>query len=87
MSLSRPSRPEPNLSWSSLVKRCGYHIPARFVQPVNTFNRDWLSPYLNCHRPCLLPTEVIEAKGRARKRYPVGDDLFRRTHKAVAAAA
>ena len=56
---------------SVIRKWLGYsHIPARFAQPVNAFNRDWLSPFLNHHRPCLFPTEVIDAKGRARKRYP-----------------
>nr|VFK48873.1 MAG: hypothetical protein BECKTC1821E_GA0114239_11403 [Candidatus Kentron sp. TC] len=29
-----------------------------------------LSPYLDFHRPCFFPIEVIDAKGRIRKRYP-----------------
>ena len=55
---------------SVIRKWLGYgHIPQRLAEPVNAFNRDWLSPYLNHHRPCLFPTETIDAKGRARKRY------------------
>ena len=55
---------------SVIRKWLGYnHIPARLAEPVNAFNRDQLSPYLNCHRPCLFPTEVIDPKGRRRKRY------------------
>ena len=46
------------------------HIPTCFAPLVNAFNRDQLSPFLNHHRPCLFPAEVIDAKGRARKRYP-----------------
>ena len=40
-----------------------------FPFEVNAFNRDWLSPFLNYHRPCLFPTEVVDGKGRVRKRY------------------
>ena len=51
-------------------KWLGYgHIPAHLAEPVNVFNREWLSPFLNHHRPCLFPTEVTDAKGRVRKRY------------------
>ena len=51
-------------------KWLGYnHIPQHLAETVNAFNRDCLSPYLNYHRPCLFPTEGIDAKGRVRKRY------------------
>ena len=49
------------------------HIPAHFAEPVNAFNRDWLSPFLNYHRPCLFPAEEIDDKGRVRKRYRDAD--------------
>ncbi len=56
---------------SVIRKWLGYsHIPVHFAPSVNAFNRDCLSPFLNHHRPCLFPTEVIDTKGRARKRYP-----------------
>ena len=60
---------------ASVVRKwLGYaHIPARFAEPVNAFNRDWLSPFLNYHRPCLYPTEEIDDKGRTRKRYRDAD--------------
>ena len=52
-------------------KHLGYaHIPQRFAAQVNAFTVDVLSPYLNFHRPCLFPEEVIDAKGKRRKRYP-----------------
>ena len=56
---------------ASVVRKwLGYsHIPAPFAGPVNAFNRDCLSPFLNYHRPCLFPTEEIDSKGRVRKRY------------------
>ena len=57
-------------------KWLGYeHIPARFAEPINAFNRDWLSPFLNYHRPCLFPTEELDAKGRVRKRYRDADTM------------
>jgi transposase InsO family protein len=56
---------------SVIRKHLGYsHIPGRFAQQVNDFAQGVLSPYLNFHRPCFFPTEVIDAKGRLRKRYP-----------------
>ena len=55
-------------------KWLGYaHIPAHFAGPVNAFNRDVLSPFLNYHRPCLFPTEHIDAHGRVQKRYRDAD--------------
>ena len=45
----------------------GYdHIPQRFAAPVNAFNQEVLSPYLNYHRPCLFATERRDAKARSR---------------------
>nr|VFK62029.1 MAG: hypothetical protein BECKTC1821F_GA0114240_10678 [Candidatus Kentron sp. TC] len=52
-------------------KHFGYaHIPSRFATKVNAFTQQILSPYLDFHRPCFFPIEVINAKGRIRKRYP-----------------
>jgi transposase InsO family protein len=52
-------------------KHLGYsHIPQRFAALVNTFDRDYLNPYVNFHRPCLFAETVTDAKGRERKRYP-----------------
>ena len=60
---------------ASVVRKwLGYaHIPAHLAEPVNAFNRDWLSPFLNYHRPCLFPTEQRDDKGRIRKRYRDAD--------------
>ena len=49
------------------------HIPAHFAEAVNAFNRDVLSPFLNYHRPCLFPTEHIDAQGRVQERYRDAD--------------
>jgi transposase InsO family protein len=52
-------------------KILGYvHIPQRFAPEVNRFNQDYLTPYLNYHRPCFFPEIVTDAKGKERKRYP-----------------
>ena len=62
---------------ASVVRKwLGYaHIPQRFSGQVNAFNRDWLSPFLNYHRPCLFPTEECDDKGRVRKRYRDADTM------------
>lgn len=56
---------------SVVRKHLGYaHIPGQYAQLVNGFTLNVLTPYLNFHRPCFFPEEVIDAKGRCRKRYP-----------------
>ena len=56
---------------SVVRKHLGYeHIPGRYAQQVNEFTVNVLSPYLNFHRPCLFPEEVVDAKGKRKKRYP-----------------
>jgi len=56
---------------SIVRKHLGYaHIPGHCAQQVNAFTADILSPYLNFHRPCFFPEEIIDARGKRRKRYP-----------------
>ena len=49
------------------------HVPHHLVPQVNHFLRDSLSPFLNFHRPCLFPTDVISPSGRIKKTYPQDD--------------
>ena len=52
-------------------KELGYtHIPRECAQMLDEFNRDYLNPYINFHRPCFFPVSVIDSRGRIRKRYP-----------------
>jgi hypothetical protein len=56
---------------SIVRKHLGYsHIPQRFAALVNTFDSEYLNPYVNFHRPCLFAETITDAKGRQRKRYP-----------------
>ena len=56
---------------SIVRKHLGYaHIPGHFAQQVNAFTVGVLTPYLNFHRPCLFPEDIIDAKGKRKKRYP-----------------
>lgn len=51
-------------------KHFGYaHIPGHFAQQINRFTQEVLAPYLNFHRPCFFPIEVVDDKGRVRKQY------------------
>lgn len=57
---------------SVVRKTFGYsHIPQRFAAHINVFCREHLNPYVNLHRPCLFAKEVIDAKGKIRKTYPL----------------
>jgi hypothetical protein len=56
---------------SIIRKQLGYvHIPQQWAPQLNAFHRDHLNPYINFHRPCFFPVVIIDAKGKARKRYP-----------------
>ena len=45
------------------------HIGAEHAEAVNTFQREYLNPYLNFHRPCAVPTIIIEPNGKRRRVY------------------
>lgn len=52
------------------------HMGYTFIKSVeagriNTFYRQWFNPYLNYHRPCDFPVEVVDKKGKIKKTYPV----------------
>jgi len=51
-------------------KLFGYsHIPQRFAPLINDFNRQYLNPYLNFHRPCFFPETRTDDQGKQRKVY------------------
>ena len=55
---------------SVVRKQMGYaHIPKSEAQKIQRFYRQTLNVYLNFHRPCGFATEVVERRGRVRKRY------------------
>jgi len=59
---------------STVRKHLGHaHIPQHFADVVDGFHQDVLCPYLNYHRPCHFPSEVIDGKGRVTKRYRFED--------------
>ena len=78
---SRPRRSNDNALVESkngnVIRRCfGYqHIPKLFDREVNVFSRDVLTPYLNFHRPCLFPSEVVDPKGKTTRRYRYQDTM------------
>lgn len=52
-------------------KALGYiHIPQHWADQINEFNRKYLNPYINYHRPCFFPEIKIDDKGKQRKKYP-----------------
>jgi transposase InsO family protein len=53
-------------------KHLGYaHIPQRCAALVNAWCAEHLNPYINFHRPCLFAEEILDKKGKTRKRYPL----------------
>jgi transposase InsO family protein len=57
---------------ASVVRKVfGYtHIPQKWAPEINEFNRSYLNPYLNYHRPCFFPDTITNAKGKQQKVYP-----------------
>ncbi len=55
---------------SVVRKQFGYtHIPQKWAATFNAFNKSYLFPYINYHRPCFFPETVTDNKGKQRKRY------------------
>lgn len=57
----------------SVVRRMfGYsHIEQKWANRINAFNKAFLNPYLNFHRPCYFAKVTCDAKGKERKKYPL----------------
>ena len=56
---------------SVVRKHLGYtHIPQGCATLINQYNRDFLNPYINFHRPCFFPVSVVDHRGKVRKTYP-----------------
>jgi transposase InsO family protein len=51
-------------------KHMGYsHIPALHAAAIEDFYEGYFNPYLNFHRPCGVPEQVVNAKGKTRRVY------------------
>lgn len=57
---------------ASVVRKIfGYtHIPQKWAPEINKFNRTYLNPYINYHRPCFFPETITNDKGKQKKVYP-----------------
>ena len=56
---------------SVLRKHLGYdHIPQRYAEELNAYHEEFFNPYINFHRPCFFPVQVVDSKGRVKKKYP-----------------
>ena len=56
---------------SVIRKYLGYmHIPQKWAPLINEFNKKFLVPYLNYHRPCHFSEIKTDEKGKQRKTYP-----------------
>ena len=61
---------------SIIRKTFGYmHIPKKFANVINDFNKMHLNYYLNYHRPCLFASREIDQKGKEIKKYKY-EDVF-----------
>ena len=55
---------------SVVRKTFGYsHIEQHWADELNVFNREYLNPFLNYHRPCYFPIIITDDKGKQRKKY------------------
>lgn len=56
---------------SVVRKYLGYmHIAQKWASQINVFNRTYLTPYLNFHRPCHFAEIKTDKNGKERKTYP-----------------
>ena len=55
---------------SVIRKTYGYtHIAQHWADELNIFNRKYLIPFINFHRPCYFAITITDKKGKQRKRY------------------
>jgi transposase InsO family protein len=51
-------------------KHFGYaHIPRKYAPLMNTFNREYLNPYIFYHRQCAFADDEVDSKGKIKKVY------------------
>jgi len=51
-------------------KHMGYtHIPAAHAAAIGDFYEEYFNPYLNFHRPCGVPEQVVNSKGKTKRVY------------------
>jgi transposase InsO family protein len=51
-------------------KHMGYtHIAGPHAAAIGTFYEQYFNPYLNFHRPCGVPEQVVDAKGKSKRVY------------------
>lgn len=56
---------------SIIRKYLGYtHIAQKWAPLINEFNRKYLTPYLNFHRPCYFAEIKLDKNGKEKKTYP-----------------
>ena len=56
---------------SVIRKNLGYaYIPQACAELINRYNKEFLNPYINFHRPCFFPVSVIDHRGKVKKIYP-----------------
>jgi len=56
---------------SVVRKNLGYaYIPQACAELINEYNKEFLNPYINFHRPCFFPVSVIDHRGKVKKIYP-----------------
>ena len=72
---SRPRRSNDNglveaKNGAVVRKHIGYgHIAAPHAEAIEVFYETYFNPYLNFHRPCGVPEQTIDAKGKIRRMY------------------
>ena len=72
---SRPRRSNDNglvesKNGSVVRKHMGYlRIAAPHAAAIHAFYQEYFNPYLNFHRPCGVPEQIVNAKGKARRVY------------------
>jgi len=72
---SRPHRSGDNglvesKNGAIIRKHIGYgYISAHHAEAMDRFHREHLNPYVNFHRPCAVPTILLEANGKRRRIY------------------
>ncbi len=59
-----------NQVWGSDQQHMRYtHIAAPLAAAIETFSKEYFNPYVNFRRPCAVPEQVVNAKGKIKSVY------------------
>ncbi|WP_419833452.1 hypothetical protein [Endozoicomonas atrinae] len=56
-------------TWTKVLPTLFEQLPQHHAEQFNEFDKKYMNPYINYHRPCFYPETRIDKKGKEKKVY------------------